>query len=182
MSEMTGDVANIQFGPCQVTFGAQDLGYFSGGVEFVAGAEYMDIEVDQSSMPQEGRLIKETAMATVPMAETNLDMLRHVMPQGTYVLDTGAVKEKISVGGKQISSGDYKELIITPISDGSGTLTTDDNEKVTIHKALAKIQFKKAYNRDGIRVVPVEFHAYEDHSQAANERLYLLGDSTASAT
>lgn len=178
MAEMTGDVANIEFGPCQVTFKGEDLGYFSGGVEFAASAEFLDIEVDQSTMPQEGRLIKETAVATVPMAETALSKLKLVMVNGTHTLDVGGSKEKIGVGGKQISDSDYGELIITPIADGSGTLSDDDNEKVTIHRALPRVQFKKAYNRDGIRVVPVEFHAYEDHAQAAGERLFLLGDAT----
>lgn len=185
MSEMTGTAANIEFGPCQVLFKEQDLGYFKGGVEFAAGAEFIDIEVDQSSMLQESRVVKETAMVTVPMAETNLAMLQHVMANGTYLIDEGVDpapdKEKISVGGKQLSDDSYGALVITPIVDGSGTLSDDPNEKITIHKALPKIQFKKAYTRDGVRVVPVEFHAYEDHTKPAGERLFVLGDTTATA-
>jgi hypothetical protein len=181
MSEVTGDSANIEFGPCQVMFKTEDLGYFKGGVEFNAGAEFLDYDVDQSTMQQGSKVIKETAVATVTMAETVLSKLKTVLVTGTHTLDTGGDKEKIGVGGKQIVDADYGVLKITPVVDGSGTLSTDDNEIVTIHKALPKPQFKKAYNRDGIRVVPVEFHGYEDHTQPAGERLYLLGDTTAAA-
>jgi hypothetical protein len=123
----------------------------------------------------------ERFVATVPMLETTIGKLKEVTPTGTYVLDAGGVKKKISFGGKQVSSSDFKELIITPVSDGSGTLTTDDNEKVTAWKCIAKIQFSKAYNRDGARIVPVEFHAIKDSTKTAGLQLFCIGDTTAAA-
>jgi hypothetical protein len=181
MAEMSGDSGNIEFGPCQVTFNSVDLGFFMGGVTFAYNVEYLDLEADQSSMPLEPRITKETAVVTVPMTETDLATLSNVMPTGTYVLDAGAVKKKLSVGGGQVGSADLAELVLTPISDGCGTLTTDNNELLTVHKAFAKIQFEKAYDRENQRVVPVEFHAYRDSTKSCGEQLFLLGDSTATA-
>ena len=181
MSIMTGTAGNIEFGPCQVTFNAVDLGYFKGGVTFRYDVAWKDIEVDQSSMPVDVRVQSEKAVATVPMAETDLATLRYMMPTGTYTLDGSGVKKKIEVGGGQISVSNAYQLIITPLTDGSGTLTSSNNEKITIYKAFPKIQFNKAYNRDNERVVPVEFHALKDTTKDAGKQLFLLGDSTATA-
>jgi len=183
MTVITGTPSNIEFGPCQVTFNAVDLGFFKGGVVFNYSVTFYDIRVDQSTMPVETRVSQESAMATVPMAETDLATLSTVMVTGTYVLDSGGAKKKISFGGKQISVADNgAELIITPISDGSGTLTTDDNEIITIYSAIAKMpSFEKTYNLDGERVVPVEFHAFRDSTKDAGEQFFLMGDSTATA-
>jgi hypothetical protein len=181
MSLMTGTPGNIEFGPCQVTYNAVDLGYFKGGVNFVYTVEWFDIEVDQSSMLIDSKVKSERAMATVPMIETSLAVIKNVMATGTYTLDGSGVKKKIEVGGLQVASSSFYQLIITPLSDGSGTLSTDSNEKITIYKCVPKIQFSKAYNRDGERVIPVEFHAIKDSTKTAGKQLFLLGDSTATA-
>ncbi len=181
MSGMTGTAGNIEYGPCQVTYNAVDLGYFDGGVTAVYNVEWLDIEVDQIASPIDAKVKKETMVVTVPMVETDLTTLNNVLKTGTYTLDGGGVKKKIEVGGKQVSSSDWKQLIIVPISDGSGTLTSNDNEKVTIYKAVPKIQYSKKYDRDGKRIIPVEFHAIADTTKAAGKQLFLLGDSTATA-
>ena len=181
MATISSDATKIEYGPCQVTYNAVDLGFFKGGVTFSYEVGYYDLEVDQSSMLVGSRVQSERCVATVPMVETDLTTLNNVLQTGTYTLDSGGSKKKIEVGGKQISASEELELIITPLSDGSGTLTADNNEKITIYKALAKIQFEKAYNRDGERVVPVEFHGYQDSTKAAGKQLFLLGDSTATA-
>lgn len=179
MAIVAGTPDNIEFGPCQVTFDAVDLGFFKGGVVFTYTVDFYELEVDQSSMYVGTRVMKEMAMATVPMVETNLGILQNVMQTGTYTLDTGGDKEKIEFGGKQLLEADQKELVITPISDGAGTISTDLNETITIYKSIAMPQFEKTYNREGERVVPVEFKAYRDGTQAANAQLFLLGDATA---
>jgi len=181
MALVDGDSANIEYGPCQVTYNSVDLGFFKGGVSVTYTVEYVDFEVDQSSMLVDSRVKSERLVATVPMVETDLATLTTVMPTGTYTLDSGGVKKKIEFGGTQISSSNLLELVITPVSDGSGTISTDANEKITIYKTRPTPQFSKVYNRDGERVIPVEFHAYRDSSKTAGKQLYILGDSTATA-
>lgn len=181
MSVMTGTASKIEFGPCQVTYNAVDLGYFKGGVVFKYDVGWFDIESDQSSMIVDSKVMSERAVLTVPMQETDLATLQTVMATGTYTLDGGGVKKKIEVGGKQPASSTFYQVIVTPLSDGSGTLSTDANEKITIYKAVPKIQLSKAYTRSGERIVPVEFHAIKDSTKDAGKQLYLLGDSTATA-
>lgn len=181
MSVMTGTATNIEFGPCQVTFNAVDLGYFKGGVVFKYDVGWLDIESEQSSMLIDSKVTTERAVLTVPMMETDLTTLSKVMATGTYVLDGGGSKKKIDVGGTQPSSSVFYQVIVTPLSDGSGTLDTDANHKVTIYKAVPKIQYSKSYDRSGERVIPVEFHALKDATKDAGKQLFLLGDSTATA-
>lgn len=178
MALIDGDSANIEFGPCQVTFNAVDLGFFKGGVTAVYTVEYVDFEVDQSSMLVDTRMKSERFVVTVPMVETDLPTLYGVMPTGTYA-GSGSEK-KIEFGGDQLSSSDLKELIINPISDGSGTISTDVNERLTVYKAHARPQLNLAYNRDGERVVPIEFHGFRDSTKNAGKQLFMLGDSAAS--
>lgn len=181
MSLMTGTASNIEFGPCQVTYNAVDLGYFKGGVVFKYEVGWLDIEADQSSMIIDSKVISERAVLTVPMLETDLTTLNNILITGTYTLDGAGSKKKIEVGGKQPASSAFYQVVVTPISDGSGTLDTDANKKITIYKAVPKPQLGKKYDRAGEKVVPVEFHAVKDTTKDAGKQLFLLGDSTATA-
>jgi len=174
MAEVDGDSANIEYGPCQVLFNLIDLGYFKGDVTLTYTIEYLDIEVAQSSMLCEPRIKTERCVVTVPMSETNLAKLTTVMPTGTY---TGAgTPKKIEFGGGQVSSSNLKELVIKPITDGSGTVSTNENEWTIIYKTFPKPTFTKTYNREGERVVTVEFHAYRDSTKDPHKQLFVLGD------
>ncbi len=181
MSSMTGTVGNMEFGPCQVTFNGVDLGYTKGGVTVEYTQNFMDIPVDQSTMIADVRLTEERVVATVPMAETDIDSLISTshsnMPSGTRTAESA--KRKIEIGGKQVSASDAKELIIVELADGAGTLSTDANKKVTIHKAFPKIQWSKKYDLGDVRVVTVEFHGIMDTSNSAGNQLMTIGDATA---
>ncbi len=178
---MAKDSDKIEYGPCNVTYDAVELGYFKGGVEATYTVEWHDIIVDQMSAMVDSKVKSEAMMVNVPMVETTLDKLSPLMPQGTYVLDSGGVKKKIGVGGAQVSKSDFKELVVTPCADNSGTDSADANEKITVYVAVPKIQFKKKYDREGVRIVPVEFHGVVDTTKSAGENLFLLGDSSAAA-
>ncbi len=181
MSTMTGTAGNIEFGPCQVTFNAVDLGFFKGGVVFRYDITWYDITADQSSMLLDQKVVDERAVLTVPMMETDLASVRYLLATGTYTLDSGLTKKKIEVGGKQVASSQAYQVIVTPTTDGSGTLGTDNNQKLTIYKGMPHIQYTKTYNRQGERIVNVEFHALADTTKGAGKQLFLLGDSTATA-
>ena len=181
MSTMTGDVGKLEFGPCQVTFNGVDLGYTKGGVTVEYSQTFLDVEVDQSTMLADIRLQSERVMATVPMAQTDIDSLisasHSTMPAGTRTAQS--TKRKIDIGGTAVDYNDAKELIITPLSDGAGTLSSDANNKVTIYKAFPKIQWQKAYNLGDIRIITVEFHGLMDTSKATGVQLFTIGDTTA---
>lgn len=181
MSQMTGTPSSIKYGPCQVTYDGNELGYFKGGVVATYTQTWYDITSDQSTSMVDSKIQAEAMVVTVPMQETDLAKLTLVMPTGTYVLDSGLVKKKISVGGGQASSSDFKQLIVNPLSDGSGTLDTTVNERLTLYKAVPKLLYSKTYTLDGEVIIPVEFHAVKDTTKDAGEDLFLLGDSTATA-
>jgi len=168
---------DVEFGPCQVTFGGVDLGSFKGGVRFHYGYGVIKSKPDQLSAPNNAWMTNEEATITVPILETDLTSLQYIMPTGTYTLDGS--KKKITVGGTQIASGDFQELIITPITDGAATISTDANDVITVHKVLCMGPVDKTYNMEGERVVTVEFHAFADTSESAGNQLFTLGDTTA---
>ena len=182
MGLVTRTPTNFRYGACQVTFNAVDLGSFKDAAVFRHDITYYEITSAQSSMLQGHKILTERALAMIAMQESELAMLANICPSGTYVLDSGGVKKKLQFGGDQIVTGDYKQLIITPTTDGSGTLSTNNNEKVTIFKCLAQVRLEwKFALSNGEILTPVEFHAIEDTTKDTGNRLFLLGDSTATA-
>lgn len=181
MATMTQTPGDIQMSAAQLTVGGVDIGATNGGVKFSPKVTVTPVFVDQSSMPVRHFITQETAQVTANLTEYNLTKMKLGMPGATYVIDTGAVKKKISVGGGQISTSDYVELIITPCSDGSGTLNTDANLKITIYKCIPTAHPELSFTKDGVRFIPVVFDAIRDSTRAVGAQLYLLGDSTATA-
>jgi len=72
------------------------------------------------------------------------------------------------------------QLIIIPLTDNAGTISTDSNQKVTIYKAFPKMTLEYTFDRSGKRLVTVEFHAYANTGNSAGDQLFLLGDTAAS--
>ncbi len=181
MATMTITSSDIQMSSAQLTVGGTDIGATNGGIKFTPTVAIQKVFVDQSSMPQRHFITQEEATLTANLTEYNLTKLALVMPGGTYTLDAGAVKKKIEVGGDQIATADYVELVVTPTTDGIGTLTTDNNLKITIFKCIPITRPELSFTKDGVRFVPVTFDAIADSTKATGKQLYLLGDSTATA-
>ena len=180
MTQMVGTPTNIEIGPCQVTFNAIELGFFSGGVTWEYTIGWVDITADQSTMLLDRRIQSERLVVTVPMLETTLDMLvsgsHSVVPTATR--QTSSTKRLLQIGGHQVAASDAKALIITPLTDGAQTLSTDDNLDIRVHKAFPAPQLKKSYTMGEVRIIPVEFHAIADITKDSGDMLFELGDST----
>lgn len=175
--------ADIEMAAAQIVYNSIDLGSITGGVTFSYTKTVTPIEVDQVNMPLRHRITGQTCSVTANMSEYNLTLLQHALIPATFTLDAGAVKKKIEAGGEQINTdlSDYAELVITPISDGSATLDTDANLKITIHLAIVTSGIDINFAKDAVRVIPVTFEGVQDSSKAAGKQLFLLGDSTATA-
>jgi hypothetical protein len=165
----------------QLTVGGTDIGATDGGIKFTPVMGIKKVFVDQSSMPVRHFITQEEAGLTANLTEYNLTKMNLVMAGHTYTLDSGATKKKIEVGGGQISTANYVELVVTPITDGSGTISTDANLKITIYKCIPVKHPELSFMKDGVRYIPVQFDAIADSTKAAGKQLYLLGDSTATA-
>ena len=171
---------DIQMSAAYVTFKSVDLGAITGGVTFNYTVTTQTVFVDQLSMPVKEFVTQETCQAVLNLSEYNLTKLQYAFSTGNYVLDAGAVKKKIEVGGGVVDqSNDYGELVITYISDGSATIGTDANLKITIYKALCVSNIDLKFEKTAVRVIPVTFKGYYDSTKAAGKQLFLLGDSTA---
>ena len=182
MGTRTLTPTNINYGAAGITFNSIELGLFQDAVTFTHDITYYEVTSSQISMLLTKRIISERATVVVAMLETELNKLTAVMNSGTYTLDSGNTKKKIEFGGHQIADADADTLVITPLGDGIGTETTDNNELITIYKALPEIKLSYAFSlEDGSWVVPVEFHAVQDSTKATGKQLFMLGDSTATS-
>jgi len=181
MTDMTLTPSVIEMSSAQVTVGGTDIGTVIGGITFTYTVGTQKIFGDQSSMPLTHFIIQEEAQLVVNMAEYSYDNLQLIIPWGTYVLDSGETKKKIGVGGAQIASSDYAEIIVNPVTGGSGTIDTDTNLRITIFKAIPVSNFEAGFTKDGVRVISVTYDAIRDSTQSAGVQLFLLGDSTATA-
>ncbi len=178
MTDMTITPTVIEFGACRVQFGGTDLGATSGGVVMTYTPTYFDFVPDQLTIKTNKFLQAETAEVTVPMAEFTVDSLDFAIPAGTLTSDS--TKRKLEFGGGTIASGDFKELIITPVIGGSGTVDTDENMKVTLYKAMSTAALPLGYNKDGVRIIEITFDCIRDATKTAGLQLGVYGDTTAS--
>jgi len=176
MATGTTTSGNVEFGPCQITFGAVDLGSFKGGVTTNYSYTVVKSKPDQLSTANNAWVTEESIVVTVPILETDISNMQYIMPTGTYA--TSSTKKEITIGGTQLASADFQQLILTPTTDNSFTLDTDSNNKITIHKALCMGPIEKTYNMEGERVITVEFHGFADTTKAAGEQLMSYGDMT----
>jgi len=182
MSTATLTPADIKMSSAQLTVGGTDIGGTDGGIVFTPTVTIQKVFVDQSSMPVKHFITQEEATVTANLTEYNLTKINLVMSGATYTLDSGATKKKIEVGGGQIdNTSDQVELIITPTVDGSATLTSDNNLKITVYQCIPFTHPEASFMKDGVRYIPCTFDAQRDSSKAAGKQLYLLGDSTATA-
>ena len=176
MTDMTITPTQIKLGACQVTFGGTDLGATSGGVVFTYTPTFVDFVPDQLTIKTNKFLTAETAEVTVPLAEYTVDQLNIAIPAGSQTTDGS--QSKLEFGGGTITSADFKELILTPVTGGSGTLDTDANLKVTCHKALPTAAVPLAFNKDGPRIIEITFDIIRDSTKDAGKQLVVLGDAT----
>jgi len=182
MSDMAITKASIRMSAAQITYNGTDIGATSGAATFTYTQTWTEFIPDQTTMVECHFLTEERATLVVPMAEYTIDQLAIAIKTGTQVTDSGAVKKKLHVGGGTFdSSTDYKEVIVTPVTGGSGTIDTNNNLKITLYKALSTNAIPIGFQKDGARIIEVTFEAVRDSTQTAGYQLFLLGDSTATA-
>lgn len=164
-------LSDVHLGPCTVSYGGTDLGRTTGGVVFTYTPTFFDFSADQYTSMETSFLTAEACQAAVPLAESSIDNLALVIPQGTK--STSGSAKRLDVGGGTVTTSDLLPLILTPTMTETGA-----NQKVTIWKALPKEAIELGFNKDGVRTVAVMFHGYRDSSKASGKELFTLGDTT----
>jgi len=184
MANATITPGSIQMSAAQLTVNGSDIGATDGGITFTPTVTVQKVFVDQSSMPVRHFIVQEEVQVTTNLAEYTLDNLAKAIPGSTLTTDgTDPNKKKVEVGGGQIDNdNDYVELVITPLIDGSATLATDNNLKITIFKCIPTTHPELAFTKDGVRYIPVTWDAKRDETKDPGKQLYLLGDESATSS
>jgi hypothetical protein len=164
-------ITNVKLGPCDVTFGSDNLGHTKGGVTVTYEPEYYDITVDKyGNTVAEKVLIGESLKVTVPMAETTIANLAIAIPGGT----DGTTKLTLGKDAGERMLQYANILVLHPTANEA----SDRSEDVVIYKAIVAEQVELKYIVDGERVAEVVFHALIDETKLDGSRLGLIGDST----
>lgn len=175
---MAFDPISVGLGPCRITYGGEDLGSTKDGTTLTYTPEVFEMTADEfGNTPYDAVLIGEVVTVTTNLLMSTFTQLQAAMPAGTLV--TGAdSKKKLTFGGatKRLAAL-AKELVLHPLE----LPDEDKSADVTIWKAIAWGNVELAYNLNGERVVPVEFHALLDTSKPKGEMLFVIGDPTIEA-
>lgn len=165
-------VEKMDFGPCEVHFGADTpvyLGRTQGNTVVEYSVETFALETEEDGQVDEV-VSADNLQVTIPLVYTDVDSLSNIVPWGNIVEGAGGEKklEIPKAVGKRLS--DYADqLKIHPVSVADGDLSKD----IVIHKCYPKpgpISF--TYSRNGTRIANVTFVAMEDE----NGKYLTIGD------
>ncbi len=182
MADMTITKARIRMSAAQIIYDGTDLGATGGASTFTYTQTWTEFIPDQTTMVEKHFLTEERATLVVTLAEYTIDQMAIAIKTGTQVDDSGGVKKKLHVGGGTFDAdSDYKQVVVTAISGGSGQISTNLNLSVTLFKALSTNAVPIGFAKDGARLIEVTFEAVRDSTQTAGFQLFLLGDTSATA-
>lgn len=153
------------------------LGLTKGGVELRYEPTFYDITVDQyGETPIDSVLIGESVIATIPLAETDIEKLKLFSPTGTVVENTTSGKSKLTFGQKPglRLSDTAGRLRLHPIA------FDDQSEDVIIYKAVCKAPLQLNYRVNEERIYSIEFHGMIDKNREDGDMLWQIGDPTTS--
>lgn len=167
------DIANVQLGPCDITYKGIAIGHTLGGVEVSYEPEYTDIAVDAYGSTPVNKILKgEKLTAKFKLAEFTMANLRNAIPQGEFA---GAANARVTIGHKQGQSAlaDSGQLVIHPQDQGTR------RHDVVFHKAIVADTVVIPHNSDEVKAIEVTMQALLDETKSDGNYLGLFGDSTA---
>lgn len=175
---MAFDPVKVGFGPCRLTFGEVSLESTKGGTTLTYAPEVFEMTADEfGNTPYDAVLIGEVVTVSTNLLMSDWEQLQAAMPGATLV--TSGSDKKLTFGGAMKRLGALaKELTLHPLEKADNDKSAD----VTIYKAVAWGNVDLAYNLDGEKVVPVEFHALLDTSRPKGDMLFCIGDKAISAS
>lgn len=168
---------NIKLGVCDATFGALDLGATKGGVEVEIKTETYEVKVDQFGETVVKELVTGTVVTVkVPMAETDLERIKALMPQSAAILDAATSTTTIGVeirSGVNVDLLDHADVLkLHPTGLAAGVTDQD----FTVFKAAPSPNFSFRYDTGAERVYEVTFKGYPDMS--ADGKIAAFGSPT----
>ena len=154
---MSYNPASIMLSPCNVLYGADNLGFTIGGVQVDIKTEYVNIHVDEFGGPRDDDVIKRKILTvTCGFAESDIAMIsKSLASAGTY---SDASSLTITSGNGLSVKTTAKQLTLHPIYDTS--LNYYDDIVIPLASLSGDISF--AYRTDTVRVFSTKFMCYPD--------------------
>jgi hypothetical protein len=163
------NVENVKLGPCNVSIDGIDIGATKGGVSFQISYSTEQTDFLDEDDNYEIELNATNVTCTVPIAETTVDNLSIAAPWAT--LSTSGTKRLLKINGDTQYLRQYGvAIVLTPINK------TDDNEIVTIPKAVPVSVSEVVYKNSEERVYKIKFQALAEST--SDNTLIKIGDPT----
>ena len=132
---MTVNVEKVSIGVADATFKGQDLGASKGGVQVEITTNTYAVTVDQTGdSPLKDIITVTTGVVTVPMAETDLDRLKTMLPQSVATLAAAA-----PTGRTAAAVGAVGATTITLTGTGGGALAVGQTLKFASHTTKYRV-------------------------------------------
>lgn len=165
---------NVTLGVCDAVFGATDLGATKGGVTVKITTNTHEVKVDQyGDTPIKDIITGTIVEVTVPMAETDLDRLKAMMPQSSAVTASSVTVGVLVTSGVNTDLLDYAgQLKLHP----TGVASNITKEDFIAFKAAPIPSFTFKYSTDEERVYEVTFRCYPDI--ANSNRICVFGKTS----
>lgn len=168
---------DVRLGTCKILFNGVDLGLTIGGVDVQVQTTTRETKVDQFGETVTKEVITgRNVMASVPLAETTLELLAQIMPGSELVVDgvdPTSKKVVVSTGTGIDLRSSALELVLHPIEK----LDADASEDFVIPLAATPGGIEFAYKNDQERVYKADFKGYPDNDGV----LFIYGDKSATA-
>lgn len=167
-----GNIENVDYGVCGVSYNGVDLGHTSGGVVVSYEQKTEDVVVDQyGSTPVDKIFAGENVEVTLKLAEYTLANLAVGMPKAEH--ETGAEGSRLEFGANAGSSlGDVAYVLrLHPIKNAAGVLDDD----LVFYKAVAIDKVELAFEVDKQRQVEVTMACLIDETKSEGNRLGHIG-------
>lgn len=167
---MESAVENIKLGACDVTFGETPLGLTKGGVEIAISTTSYSINIDQLGITTTNEFItSRTINVKVPIAETQLELFKALIPGSNYVQGSGKAKVEGLTGIGTSLRNKSDVLTLHP----KGVATDDFSSDITIPLASPKGDIQFSFKHDEERIYVIEFVGYVD---LENDLLFHVGE------
>ncbi len=141
----------IRLGSCDVTYNAVDLGATKGGVEVEVATEKYTVKSDQTGeTPLKDIITGTTVTVKVPMAETDLQRLKQMLPQSEFTAAGAAAPTGRSVDN--VAGYGVGERVITTTGTGGGSWAVGQTLTFDGHRTTYAV---KAVNANTITIDPL---------------------------
>jgi hypothetical protein len=168
MALPTGDL-----GPCQVSWGSDDLGPTLGGVVFKEEVHSVDIKEDgHGDTPVDAVFTGRIVTVECKFTRSSLTQLEAMITSSTA---GGSNLKVVNTVGDQMFAN-AEELILKPLVNNTASATT--TEWLHVHKTYPVAAVEFGYDNSGQRIINVTFRAFPDDTSGQVGEIWRMGPAS----